>query len=86
MRDIQSQATNWINVYAAAGIALGAGIIIQNKKCAELLVLESANNPGDDVYDGRVLTYLREIEVGQGSPGVWVRNNFGGIRFFVQEV
>lgn len=86
-KTITSGTIGWIDVYATSGIATGKGLIIQNQKnsAEHLIILERAAAPSVDLYEGRRVPYLGEVEVGAGSPGVWVRGN-AGLQLFVQEV
>ena len=83
MPEVTNSTTEWIDLYAASGIAPGTKILIQNKSNGYALVLEASSLPDTNNRTGRMLFMPDEIQVDAGSPGVYYRC-FEGIKAFVQ--
>lgn len=85
MPTINVQGSGWHNVYALAGIEVGAGLYLQNQTSYTLIAVESAAQPAAN-ENGRWIYPTTEVQIDSGSPGLWVRPQSGtSIRAFVQE-
>lgn len=82
--DIQAPHRQWVDVYGLSGIAVGAGMLVQNKGLP-VLVLEAAAQPAASSEEGFYLVSGQAIEIAAGSPGVWIQALSGSSRLFVQE-
>ncbi|MCE1001821.1 hypothetical protein [Pseudomonas sp. NMI1173_11] len=85
--DINTINNGWVNVYSLAGITVGTGMEVQNKRSSNVITIqERATAPSSDDFSGRLLRYCDVAEVWAGSPGVWVRGETSSIWLNVQEV
>ncbi|MGY5330386.1 hypothetical protein [Pseudomonas protegens] len=84
--DLQASSSDWVNVYAGSGIAVGTGLEVQNKNSNLVTIQESMTKPADTDFSGRLLRYCDVVEVWPGSPGVWVRGAMLPILINVQAV
>lgn len=73
--DVMKTTTDWFSVNVESGIAVGVGMVIQNKNSNLLTIQEATSKPGLDDYSGRLLRYCDEKEVWAGSLEVWARTS-----------
>lgn len=84
MPDINSQSTDWVNVYSATGIAAGTPIAIQNKSNLYILVQESASQPESSNNEGLILHFSEEVYL-DGASAAWIRGSLSALRAYVWE-
>lgn len=80
--------TDWLDLNAASGIAVGTKMVIQNKGGVDLLVHESVAEPFPGVSDGWLVHGVRQwgstVEIPAGAINVWVRTMRGKTKINVR--
>lgn len=84
MPQIQTTTSAWANVYALSGVAVGAGLLIQNQSGNVALLQISATAPASTDNTGRWLQSGVEAVVDAGAAGLWMRCSPNGITAYVQ--
>lgn len=70
--DVQLSKTAYVDVYAATGIVVGTGLVIQNKSSQDVRIQLSASQPASSSTDGDILRPYLEATVDSGETGCWV--------------
>lgn len=88
--DFTVVSTEWTDVYATTGIAVGTEVSICNKGGYPLLVKEALTKPLDADDNGVLIATYRSGSnngiVKAGSSGVWIKATKSGCKVNVQEV
>ena len=64
----------YVDIYAATGIAVGTRVVIQNKTNGFIRVQESAAQPANDSTDG-VFVETKKYVIAIGTNGCWVKGS-----------
>lgn len=77
IKDIQAAANEWVDVYAATGIAVGTGLLVQAKTDALAYLWEGAAPPTLGPADWKLPGYELDrkrgpVRVRPGAAGLWV--------------
>jgi len=73
--DLNLTLTDWVNVYATTGIAVGTSIVIQNKASNPVLLYIAASKPTTSSYDGYAIRSLEAVVVDAAESGCWIRGS-----------
>ena len=73
--DVQLIPTDYIEVYAATGIASGTQLVVQNKSMGPINVQNVAQQPLGTNLDGFIIPALDIWRVPAGTARVWFKGN-----------
>lgn len=71
--DLVVNASDWTDVYAATGIAVGTAVIVHNKDRNRLLIQIKATKPVADNNSGVMLDNMASSYIDSGEAGLFVK-------------
>lgn len=74
LSDIVITNAGWTNLYTAASLTVGTGLIVQNKSGSPILLQIKATSPTASSVDGVALDMLQASEIDSGASGVWAKS------------
>lgn len=82
--DVQLDKTQYVDVYAATGLAVGTPILIQNKSSQNVYIQIQTTQPSALSRDGGIIQPFEQGLIDTGENGCWVLGDTNG-KISVQE-